>query len=362
MKDVQLKWIYRLVIVLLGSSAIYMFMKISPIWLPIFTILKIVFVPLIISIFITYLLHPLIEKIHYRGVPRPIAILLIYILFFAGVGFGLYRGIPAIISQLRDLIDSFPELMGTYREWLARIEQSAEHLPKGLHERIDETFLSLEQSLDQMVTNLIEILRGLIGSIIFFAIIPFIVFYMLKDYDQMKKALWYLTPRKWRHSSQMFIRDIDESLGLYIRGQLLVCLLMAIIASIAFWLAGMKYPLLLGIIIGITDIIPYFGPIIGAIPALIIAATISSKMIVIVGVIILILQFLEGNLLSPVIVGKSLRMHPIIIMIALLLGGEVGGVVGLIIAVPIIAIMKVLLIHMKKHIAEHMKQKREESK
>jgi predicted PurR-regulated permease PerM len=119
----------------------------------------------------------------------------------------------------------------------------------------------------------------------------------------------------------------------------------------------MKYPLLLGFIIGITDIIPYFGPVIGAIPAVIIAATISNKMILIVIIIIFGLQFIEGNLLSPIIVGKSLHMHPIMIMAALLLGGEVGGVIGLLIAVPILAIIRVVLLHVKTHLMAYRKSK-----
>lgn len=318
--------------------------------------LKIVFVPFLMAIFITYLLHPLVEKIHARGLPRPIAILIIYILFFGGVSYGVYQAIPILLNQLRDLVESVPELMDSYRLWLQQIEYSTSNLPSGLHARIDEAFASFENSIDVIIARVVAMAKGLFNSILIIAIVPFVVFYMLKDYDQMKKAVWYLTPRRWRKPGQLFLKDVDESLGNYIRGQLLVCLLVAIIASLALWLAGMKYPLLLGFIIGITDIIPYFGPIIGAVPAVIIAATISNQMILIVVMIIFALQFIEGNLLSPLIVGKSLHMHPIMIMAALLLGGEVGGVVGLLIAVPILAVIKVVLIHVKSHLTAYRKK------
>lgn len=111
----------------------------------------------------------------------------------------------------------------------------------------------------------------------------------------------------------------------------------------------LKYPLVLGIIIGITNVIPYFGPIIGAIPAVIIASTMSVKMLIIVVIIIVVLQFLEGNILSPFIVGKSLHMHPLFIMFALLLGGEVGGIVGMVVAVPVLSILKVAIMHLHVH-------------
>lgn len=109
----------------------------------------------------------------------------------------------------------------------------------------------------------------------------------------------------------------------------------------------MKYPLLLGIIIGITDIIPYFGPILGAIPALMIAATVSTSLLIKAGITIAILQFVESNILSPYIVGKSLRMHPVIIMLALLVGGEVAGIVGLLISVPVLAVIRTVIVHVR---------------
>lgn len=119
------------------------------------------------------------------------------------------------------------------------------------------------------------------------------------------------------------------------------------VSVLSFWFIGMKYPLLLGIIIGVTDIIPYFGPILGAIPTLMIAATVSTSLLIKAGITIAILQFLESNILSPYIVGKSLRMHPVIIMFALLVGGEVAGIVGLLISVPILAVIRTVVVHVR---------------
>lgn len=181
------------------------------------------------------------------------------------------------------------------------------------------------------------------------ALIPFITFYMLKDVDLIKKATWYLTPRKWRKRGVQFLRDVDESLGGYIRGQILVGASIGTIAAFLFWFVDMKYPLLLGVIVGITNIIPYFGPIIALVPITIIAATMSMKMVITSVIIVVILQFLEGNILSPLIVGKSLHMHPLLIMLALFAGGEIAGIIGLILGVPILAILKVILLHSRNH-------------
>ena len=183
-----------------------------------------------------------------------------------------------------------------------------------------------------MLTIIADSLLNFLNFAFAIMIIPFIAFYMLKDFTVIKRAVWYITPKNWRRKGTRFLRDIDESLGSYIRGQLLVCLIIGSLSSILFWIFHLKYPLLLGLIIGVTNVIPYFGPIIGAVPAVIIAATSSTKLVIITIVIVFGLQFLEGNILSPYIVGKSLHMHPLMIMLALTAGGEIGGIIGMIVS------------------------------
>ncbi len=323
------------------------FLKLAPLWKPIFDIFLIAFVPIFIAGFITYLLHPLVEGLHGRGIPRSIAILSIYLCFFGGIGFLLYKLIPLVVQQLMDLSKNLPYFTNTYRSWIEEIDFRTEHFPLGIHQRIEAGLNGLEQGIDRFISRLLLFMKELLNSIILFAIIPFIVFYMLKDFTIFKKAAWYITPRKWRKSGIALLKDIDESLGRYIRGQLFVCLVIGVCATIGLWLSGISYPLILGFIIGVTNIIPYFGPIIGAVPAVIIASTISFNMVIIVFLIILFLQFLEGNVLSPLIVGKSLHMHPVVIIIALLVGEHISGILGLILAVPIIAVLRVILYHLK---------------
>lgn len=349
----QWKWIYRLAITLLVFIILFVLMKLSPLWQPILNVIVAVFIPFIISAFIAYLLHPFVERTHDAGLPRPYAILIIYFLFFGGIGLAIYKGTPLIISQLKELADNFPEVANTYRGWIEKIHSSTSRWPDGIHERIELLVTDFEALIADYSAKIINGFKGLLNSIFVLIVIPFVVFYLLKDYDLVKRTAWYLTPRKWRKGGIAFLKDVDISLGNYIRGQLLVCLVIGLLATVSLWLAGMEYPLVLGIIIGVTNIIPYFGPFIGALPAVIIAATISVKMVLIVVVIIFALQFTEGNILSPLIVGKSLHIHPVIIIFALLLGGEIGGIVGLIVAVPIFAVLKVTIMHISKHFIEH---------
>lgn len=356
--DIRVKWYYRLGFLLLLFIVIYVFTKLQALWVPVIELIFTLFIPFSLAAFITYLLHPTVEALHSKGLHRGLAILVIYSLFFGGVGFVLYRGIPALIHQLRDLAENTPVFASQYKQMVNNIMDETSRWPAGIHDRIEEGINRLERSLDLFIARTMTLLLDSFDSFITIAIIPFIAFYMLKDFSAMKRAVWYLTPKRWRRPGAKFLHEVDKSLGSYIRGQLLVCLIIGLLSSLFFWIAGIKYPLLLGAIVGITNIIPYFGPIIGAIPAVIIAATMSVKMVLISLAIVFSLQFLEGNILSPLIVGKSLHMHPLMIMFALLAGGEVAGILGMILAVPVLVILRAAVVNGRDHfILEKKRQK-----
>ncbi len=328
--------------------------------MPIMRLAGFIILPFVVGGFITYLLHPIVEKLHEKGLHRGLAIFLIYFIFFGGIGFALYKGVPAIIDQLKDLSESAPVVAEQYRDMINTLQSHTREWPDGLQTRMEEGIDAFEKKLDSLLTIIVNILMNLLNSALVLMIIPFIAFYMLKDFQLIKRTVWYLTPKKWRRKGTLFLKDVDQSLGGYIRGQLLVCVIIGGISSLLFWIFHLNYPLLLGVIVGITNVIPYFGPIIGAVPAVIIAATSSVKLVIITLVIVFGLQFLEGNILSPYIVGKSLHMHPLLIMLALTAGGEIGGILGLILAVPVLAVIKVGIIHAKDHLIsnEHKSENR----
>lgn len=352
MLNIQIKWYYRLGFLLLLLIIAFIFIKLQNIWVPVVTAVFNVLLPFIIAAFITYLLNPIVERLHAGGLHRGMAVFIIYVFFFGGIGLALYKGLPEMVKQLKDLTVSIPALTEQYKGFVALIQEKTSAWPEGIQERVDAWIVSLEKQLDKMLTDVLNSLVEIVNSAFMIVLIPFITFYMLKDYHSIKKAVWYLTPRKWRQGGILFLRDVDQSLGGYIRGQLLVCVLVGSASALFFWLFHMKYPLLLGSIIGITNVIPYFGPIIGAIPAVLIASTMSLKMIIIVVAIVFVMQFLEGNVLAPLIVGKSLHMHPLMIIFALFAGEETGGIIGMILAVPILAVIKVGLLHIRKHFGQ----------
>ncbi|RHW40591.1 AI-2E family transporter [Neobacillus notoginsengisoli] len=343
--NIHVKWYYRIGFFLLLLATVYILMKLKPFWSPAGTVIWYILVPFIAAGFIAYLLHPLVEKLNARGLHRGLAVLLIYIVFFGGLGYGVYKGVPAFIEQIRELSSSAPAFAEQYRDFISSLEEKTKAWPVGIQERMDRGITNVEEKLIGLFDFVLAGLANLADSILVIAVIPFIAFYMLKDYELIKRTAWYLTPKKWRRQGVRFLSDVNESLGGYIRGQLLVCVIVGLVSSLLFWFFGLRFPLLLGLVVALTNVIPYFGPIFGAIPAVFIAATMSTKLVFITLGIVFVLQFIEGNVLSPYIVGKSLHMHPLLIMFSIVAGSEIGGIPGLILAVPILAVTKVAIVH-----------------
>ncbi|MFC0522509.1 AI-2E family transporter [Pontibacillus salicampi] len=351
-KDSTVKWMYRAILAVLVLLIVYLLVKLFPFYKPFLHLLFTLLIPFLISMFIAYLLHPVVEALYKQNLPRWLAISLIYILFFGGIGYVLYKMYPVFIKQLRELINNLPGFVDTYRSWIYGMYERTSFLPESVHDRMDVMLLNIERMGEDLIASLGTRITGMLDIIILLAVIPVLVFYMLKDYPMMKRLLWQLTPRKFRNEGKQMLAEIDESLGGYIRGQLLVCLFVGVISILLLWLIGMHFPLVLGAIMGVTNIIPYFGPIFGAIPAVIIAFTINAKMMLFVIVVVFIVQLIESNLLSPYIVGKSLHIHPVLIIFALLVGGEVAGIAGMILAVPALTIVRVIIHHVRLHRTE----------
>ncbi|HLR41386.1 MAG TPA: AI-2E family transporter [Virgibacillus sp.] len=324
---------------------IYLLVKLFPIYGTVFSFLWHLFLPFLIACLIAYLLYPVIQKIHHYNIPTSIAILLIYVLFFGGTAYFIYRVYPAVIHELKDLNEQLPQLIRMYEDAVYQIYESTSFLPEAVHDKMDGFVIGLETKVENILGKLLGGFTKVFDVILIIMVIPVLVFYFLKDYKQIKNYFKKWIPRRYRPQASTLLHAINESLGNYIRGQLLVSLFVSIATLIAFHLLGIKYALLLAIIMGLTNIIPYFGPIIGAIPAIAITLTMSAKLIIFVLLAIFIIQLIESNLLSPYIVGKSINIHPVAIIFALLLGGEISGVIGMILAVPTLTILNVLLTH-----------------
>lgn len=350
------RWLKYLLIAgfaLIVVCGLYVWFLLSPRLAFVWNALKAVLFPLFVSIVIAYLLNPIVRFLNQRGVPRGVAVLAIYFSFIALSALLLTKLIPAFIVQMKEFGERLPDIVRVYQRWLNEIHEHKYDLPDSLRASVDQALFRLEQKSTAFFANVLDGAGALLTNIVSLIVIPFLVFYLLKDMRAIQKGILLFIPRKYRKEFGKAIAEIDEALGNYIAGQLLVAFAAGTLAYLAYLALGMPYALILALAIMITNVIPYFGPIIGAIPSVFVALTISTKMTVWVIVVIFLVQIIEGNILSPFIMGKRLRLHPILIILALLVGGEAGGLIGLIFAVPIVAVARVVvnraLIQFVKH-------------
>lgn len=337
--------LYFLIILIFLLISLWLIVKLYPFYQLLFKFIWQVSLPFLIALLIAYLLYPLIQWLNRYQIPKALAVIIIFLSFFLTMGILIYRAYPAMIYQLNELNEQLPELIYMYESFIITLYDSTAFFPDGFHEQLDQFIKGIEQKIEQFLANLLQSTMKIFDLIIVMTLIPVLVFYFLKDYESIKNYMKRIIPNQHRSQVGYIVKSLDQTLGKYIRAQIFISTLLALITYIPFHLFNLQYPLLLATIIGITNIIPYFGPIIGAIPAILVAMSDSYYLVIVVLITIVLLQIIEGNFLSPYIVGKSINVHPIVIIFVLLIGSKIGGILGMILAVPFLAICKSLVVH-----------------
>lgn len=333
-----------LVYIILSLLALYLLMQVKPIFTQMYLFLKAVLAPFIIAMIISYVLNPLVCLLADRGVPRSVAVILIYAVFCGAFAVVLMNVIPMLREQMETLNRHAPELSMRAQSLIDNMNNNS-FLPDSVRTGLTRSLQELERRLAEAVSAFVNNIGEMLNVVFIAFIIPFLAFYILKDFDVFERTAIAYLPRAHRKNTVMLFRDIDAALGNYIRGQFLVCFIVGLLAYIGYWLIGLPYALLLASLVAVFNIIPYLGPFFGAAPALIVASTVSVKMMLLVVLVNMVCQMLEGNVISPQVVGRTLHMHPLSIIFVLLVGGQVAGVLGMILAVPIYAALKVVLQH-----------------
>lgn len=314
-----------------------------PVLAQVLHLLEEVLVPVLVGLLIAYLLHPIVQVLERRRVPRLIAVLLIYASFVLIIAIAVVNAIPIFTKQLVELSDDLPRLTEWYYKWMSEWEAHKYFLPDSISHGVDRVIIQSHERMSHTVTQFVNNARNSLGKVLAYAVVPFIAFYLLKDMKELHETGMSIVPRAYRKQVLVVLRDINESLGNYIHGQMMVALIVGLFAYLGYWWVGMPYPFVLATFVCLTNIIPYIGPLIGAAPAVVVALTISTKTLLLVLAVNIVIQVVEGNILSPNIVGRSLHLHPLLIIMALLVGEAVGGIIGLIVAVPVLAVCKVVI-------------------
>ncbi|MEW6724620.1 MAG: AI-2E family transporter [Bacillota bacterium] len=301
--------------------------------------------PFVFAFALAYLLAPLVEFLEGHKVPRLLAILMVYSVLIGLIVVGLLYLVPAVITELNKLAENLPAYTRQVQQILAQLQANYSEtvLPQSIREVIDRTVANIQTGLlrliETTVTGLLNLVSGMVSAII----APILAFYFLRDWEKMKRGMVRVLPSTSRSEGRGILAEMDEVIGAYLRSQLVVASIVGVLSGLWVAILGLRFATIFGIIAGVTNIIPYFGPIIGALPptvfALITAPCLTWK--VVLG--FFVIQQLESNVIGPKIVGDTVGLHPLVVIFALLSGAFLFGFWGMVVAVPVAAIIRVLL-------------------
>ncbi|MEY2194129.1 AI-2E family transporter [Neobacillus sp. BF23-41] len=330
---------------------IFVGMKINFVFRPIGILVQTLFFPFLIAGVLYYLFRPLVNFLQLKKVPRALSILLIYLMAAAMISLLVFFVGPILQKQINSLIDTTPAFIESIKEKLTELQDN-----EWVHRLYDNKSFNFEKGTDSISKNVPSGL-AVIGSNIMnfigmmarivtvFVTVPFILFYMLKEGEKAPRLILRILPAGQEKNGRKILADLDEALSSYIHGQIFVSFCLGTMLFIGYLMIGLDYSLLVAIVAMLTNVIPFLGPIIAIIPALIIGILDSPMMVVKVLIVMVVVQQIEGHIISPQVMGRKLEIHPLTIISLLLAAGSMGGVLGLILAVPVYAVLKVIVHH-----------------
>lgn len=301
--------------------------------------------PLFIGLFLAWLFAPLVKKMNKKGIKRSIGTTIVYTVFIGFLVVLICSIIPVLTDQINDFVSMMPSIFDSIKVWMNKVFDNLNNiegfdaiaLKEKIFSKIEGYGSTLATSLPEITVTSLKTFFSGIGSFVVGLIIGF---YLLIGFDNAGELLITLFPKKIQKDARELSNEVNNSLRKFINGAMLDALFVFIITSIAFLIVGLKAPVLFGLFCAITNVIPYAGPYIGGIPAVIVGFSQSPVTGILVLVAIVIIQFLEGNFLQPVIMSKTTKLHPVTIMVGLLIFGHFFGIIGMLISTPVIAVCK----------------------
>ncbi len=309
--------------------------------------------PFVLSGGLAYLLHPVVRRLEawlplrrrWPTAGRIVAVSLIYLAALAAAGGALALAAPPAIRQGTELVESLPEVYSGGRATLERWSgEYADSIPADVRERVEETLGSggsiLIRAGQSIVARTVGGVVNAFTTVIGLAIVPLFLFYLLKDRVAAVGGLYSLLPPAGQRHMRNMMDITNQVLGSYVRAQVTLAVVVAILVSLGLFALGVRYSLLLGGIAGLFEFVPVVGPLLGAIPGLVVVLATAPERLIWVVLLYVAVQVMQNVLLVPRIQGRAVNVHPAIIMIVIVVGSEVAGIWGVILAVPATALLR----------------------
>ncbi|MDQ0172976.1 putative PurR-regulated permease PerM [Paenibacillus tundrae] len=325
---------------------IYLLSKVSFIFQPLVTMITVITVPMMLSVFFYYLLRPLVNYMERKKLNRTVSILLIYLIFGILIVLFIVGLWPSLRQQLINLVENAPNLLNSLSVQLKSLEQNG--VIATLFPDNSTPFSQITEYINKGFNFVTDYVSGLISLLSSFAIIlftfPIILFYMLKQGEKFGRILASIAPKRFQQDSREVVLEIDQALSGFIVGRVLVNLALGVLMYIGFLIIGLPYALLLTVIAVIMNFVPFIGAIVSSIPIVIMGLVVSPSVAIWSLIIILVAQQIQDNLVAPYVFGKKLDIHPLTTIILVLGAGDLGGIIAILIIIPFYMILKILLV------------------
>jgi predicted PurR-regulated permease PerM len=305
--------------------------------------------PLLIALAVVYLLNPLVSALERRGVPRVAGAGIVYILFLCIVALVVSLLVPVVTRQVTAMIDHFPDYLAdaqaTVRDIGARFGQEPNFRLDA--DQVREWLSAGENrsAVTRYLTGLRSVTNSVISGLIIIVLGPVMAFYLLVDLPRLRRGAMALVPPSRREEIKGLMDRIGQAVGGFFRGQLLVALFVGVASSIGLWAIGLPFWLLVGMVAGVFNLVPLVGPFIGGGLAVIIALISGEPLKAVwAALVLLAVQQIDNHLISPNVMGRTVQLHPVVVMLALLVGASFAGLFGMLVIVPLVAVAKIVFL------------------
>ena len=337
-----------LVTLLLGLN-IFILSKISFLFIPVIDFLSVVMLPVILSGLLFYLLNPLVDLMEKYKINRVLAISIIFVI----IAFLLIIGLAVAIPNIQRQVIIFAQNVPSYIEDADRVidDLVTKRLPDDFRPQLEQVLAQFSTQATAWASNISSkavnwvsaIISGTSQVIVALIIMPFMLFYLLRDGKGLRDYITQFLPNKLREPVGKVLSDVNQQLANYVRGQITVAVIVAIMFIIFFKIIGLRYAVALGVTAGVLNLVPYLGSFLAMLPALVLGLIAGPVMLLKVIIVFIVEQTIEGRFVSPLILGSQLNIHPITILFVLLTSGSMFGIWGVLLGIPIYASAKVVI-------------------
>ncbi len=315
---------------------------------PVIKYLGAVALPLIGAGILYYLTKPLMHLFERFRINRIVSIFLVFIvLILLGYLVWIYIA-PIAQNQFKNLIDNIPKMVNWAQDLITYWQSNQTMIP----EQVDTAISNFTDNLQSHIENVLNYLFGFIGQLISviaaLVLVPFFLFFMLKDGDRLVPFVTQIFSREKAKNLRSLLGKIDDTLTAFIQGQLIVSFAVGVLLFIGYLIIRLDYSLTLALFAMVMNVIPFIGPFIAVVPALIVGAFQDPFMVVWVSIVMLVVQQFESNFISPNVMGRALDLHPLTVITVILAAGSIAGFVGILFAVPFYAVIKTIIVHFYK--------------